>query len=262
MLDEDGHVKLVDFGLSKENVTVPCDEPLSPCGSILYMAPELLEMTGGTSVDWWTLGILMHEMLTGRSPWRSETQKDVLDELREKTPVKLSKELSARGSAIISGLVTRNPRKRLGTRGAAELKSHPFFWPRLKQSSDWKKLLNRQIKPPIRPCKAPPQKQPAAPKGRASGARQSTDRSSRELMEELQAAQAIKNQNQKQYGTANFEKSQRNLAIKAVAFPTPSNEGSVGREFEGFVPCEGGPTIKPADLAAVKRLMQKEKQRK
>lgn len=41
MLDEDGHVKLVDFGLSKENVHVPCDEPLSPCGSILYMAPEV-----------------------------------------------------------------------------------------------------------------------------------------------------------------------------------------------------------------------------
>lgn len=240
---------------------MPCDEPLSPCGSILYMAPELLEMTGGTSVDWWTLGVLMHEMLTGRSPWKSETQQDVLAELREKAPVKLSKQLSSRGTAIISGLVMRNPRKRLGTRGAAELKSHPFFWPRLKQSSDWKKLLNRQFKPPIRPCKATPSSGPAVPKGRASGARISGDRSSSDLMQEVQQAKALNSQNQKQYGTANFEKSQRNLAIKAVAFPHPSNEGSVGREFEGFVPCDGGPQIKPADMAAIRKMMQKGKRK-
>jgi len=127
MLDEEGHVKLVDFGLSKEGVSAAYEQPLSPCGSILYLAPELLEMTGGTSVDWWTMGILMHEMLTGVSPWKCETQNAVLNELRGKTPVKLSKELSSRAAAIISGLVTRNPRKRLGSRGAGELKKHPFF---------------------------------------------------------------------------------------------------------------------------------------
>ena len=268
MLDEDGHVKLVDFGLSKEGVTVPCDEPLSPCGSILYMAPELLEMTGGTSVDWWTLGILMHEMLTGRSPWKSETQNAVLNELRGKAPVKLSKELSPRGAAIITGLVTRNPRKRLGTRGATELKSHPFFWPRLKQSSDWKKLLARGFAPPIRPCKT----KISAPEGRSGGARMSGDRQSLELdaklssAEQKREAKRIEAENerqkaafQKQYGTQNFEKSQRNLAIKAVAFPDPSNEGSVGYEFEGFIVSEGGPAIKEPDMVEIKRLMAKKR---
>ena len=73
---------------------VPCDEPLSPCGSILYMAPELLEMTGGTSVDWWTMGILMHEMLTGVSPWKNETQSAVSALLRaeRKSPKLLFKQ--------------------------------------------------------------------------------------------------------------------------------------------------------------------------
>jgi len=265
MLDEEGHVKLVDFGLSKEGVTVPCDEPLSPCGSILYMAPELLEMTGGTSVDWWTLGILMHEMLTGRSPWKSETQNAVLAELRGKSPVKLSKELSPRGAAIITGLVTRNPRKRLGTRGATELKSHPFFWPRLKQSSDWQKLLARGINPPIRPCKT--QAQARAPT-RSDGARVSGDHGDGEFLAELSKAEKkaadaekarVKANFQKQYGTQNFERSQRNLAIKAVAFPDPSNEGSVGYEFEGFIVSDGGPIIKPDDMAEIKKLMAKKR---
>lgn len=258
MLDEEGHVKLVDFGLSKENVQVPCEEPLSPCGSILYMAPELLEMTGGTSVDWWTLGILMHEMLTGRSPWKSETQNAVLSELRGKAPVKLSKELSSRGAAIISALVTRNPRKRLGTRGASEIKSNPFFWPRLKQQSDWKKLLNKNLPPPIRPCKtkisAPAKPKPA---GRGTGPRASGELSTSDA--EAAQAKAIKEKanDQKQFGTQNFEKSQRNLAIKAVAVPDPSDEGSVGYEFEGFVMSEGGPTIKPKDMKMIRQLQQK-----
>lgn len=263
MLDDDGHVKLVDFGLSKENVTVPCEEPLSPCGSILYMAPELLEMTGGTSVDWWTLGILMHEMLTGRSPWKSETQNAVLAELRGKNPVKLSKELSPRGTAIISALVQRNPRKRLGTRGASEIKSNPFFWPRLKQQSDWKKLLNKQLPPPIRPCKskltAPAA--PAKPAGRGAGPRTSGEldiASSSKKTSEAAKAKAKANE-QKQFGTQNFEKSQRNLAIKAVAVPDPSNEGSVGYEFEGFVMSEGGPTIKPRDMEMIRQLSQKKR---
>jgi serine/threonine protein kinase len=268
MLDEDGHVKLVDFGLSKENVTVPCEEPLSPCGSILYMAPELLEMTGGTSVDWWTLGILMHEMLTGRSPWKSETQNAVLTELRGKNPVKLSKELSSRGAAIISSLVQRNPRKRLGTKGATEIKSNPFFWPRLKQQSDWKKLLNKQLPPPIRPCKTKitsPAVAAAKPAGRGTGPRASGERI--EVLDaatggggtNMSAAELIKQKanEQKQFGTQNFEKSQRNLAIKAVAVPDPSNEGSVGYEFEGFVMSEGGPTIKPKDMEMIRQLTQK-----
>jgi len=283
MLDEEGHVKLVDFGLSKEGVSAAYEQPLSPCGSILYLAPELLEMTGGTSVDWWTMGILMHEMLTGKSPWKSETQNAVLNELRGKTPVKLSKELSSRAAAIISGLVTRNPRKRLGSRGAGELKKHPFFLPRLKQASDWKKLLKRGFPPPIRPCKtklsAPPAQTAASSKpamNRHAGVRNSDARNSEDFAEmqktaaaeeaqaklskreALKRADRVKAAAQKQYGMQNFEKSQRNLAIKSVAFPDPSNEGSVGVEFEGFVMSEVPLTIKPNDLAEIRRMSTKQ----
>jgi serine/threonine protein kinase len=229
-------------------------------------------MTGGTSVDWWTMGILMHEMLTGRSPWKSETQNAVLAELRGKAPVKLSKELSPRAAAIISGLVTRNPRKRLGHRGATELKSHPFFWPRLKQSSDWSKLYNRGFQPPIRPCKTKIKPPPSSERG--TGVRESGEQAlsgplspkpgetKKEAKERADAWEREKAAFQKQYGTQNFEKSQRNLAIKAVAFPDPSNEGSVGYEFEGFTVAEGGPNaclrIKDSDMVEIKRLVAKQ----
>ena len=181
--------------LSKENVQVPCDEPLSPCGSILYMAPEMLEMTGGTSVDWWTLGILMHEMLTGNSPWKSETQNAVLAELRGSGKVKLSPELSPRAASLISALLIRQPRKRLGTKGAMELQQHSFFWPRLKQTSDWKKLYAKKMKPPIRPCRA--------------------KKGDKKLGDKKDPAESgSDNSEQIQYGKQNFEKSQRTLAIK------------------------------------------------
>jgi serine/threonine protein kinase len=211
-------------------------------------------------------------MLTGRSPWKSETQNAVLAELRGKAPVKLSKELSPRAAAIISGLVTRNPRKRLGHRGATELKSHPFFWPRLKQSSDWSKLYNRGFQPPIRPCKTKMKPPPSSERG--TGVRESGEQAlsgplspkpgetKKEAKERADAWEREKAAFQKQYGTQNFEKSQRNLAIKAVAFPDPSNEGSVGYEFEGFTVAEGGPNaclrIKDSDMVEIKRLVAKQ----
>jgi len=77
--------------------------------------------------------------------------------------------------------------------------------------------------------------------------------------EALKRADRVKAAAQKQYGMQNFEKSQRNLAIKSVAFPDPSNEGSVGYEFEGFIVSENPLTIKPNDMDEIKRMMAKGK---
>ena len=68
MLDSSGHVKVVDFGLACELQGEEC--PMSPMGSLIYMAPELLvERVGGRHTDWWAVGILAYELITGRSPW-------------------------------------------------------------------------------------------------------------------------------------------------------------------------------------------------
>ena len=68
VLDEEGHVMLTDFGLSKEGVLDNLSAK-SFCGSIAYLAPEMLRRTGhGKSVDWYLLGVLLYELLVGLPP--------------------------------------------------------------------------------------------------------------------------------------------------------------------------------------------------
>ena len=74
MLDARGFVKLVDFGLAKENVRVAYDDPVSPCGSAMYVAPEVLGFSGGYMIDWWSLGVLIYELLTGSPPWNTKVR--------------------------------------------------------------------------------------------------------------------------------------------------------------------------------------------
>ncbi|KAG1252174.1 hypothetical protein G6F68_011908 [Rhizopus microsporus] len=83
LLDGDGHVLLTDFGLSK--VSIEGSRTNTICGTTEYMAPEiLLEVNYDRSVDFWTFGILMYEMLTGYTPFRSNNKKKTLDAILKK----------------------------------------------------------------------------------------------------------------------------------------------------------------------------------
>jgi serine/threonine protein kinase len=69
VVDEEGHALLTDFGLSKEGVK-STDYTQSFCGSVAYLAPEMLRRAGhGRSVDWYLLGVLLYEMLVGVPPY-------------------------------------------------------------------------------------------------------------------------------------------------------------------------------------------------
>ena len=73
LLDLDGYVKLADFGLAK--FLSPNQQAKSFCGTAEYLAPEILTQTGhNKSVDWWTFGILLYEMVTGRPPFMNSNQ--------------------------------------------------------------------------------------------------------------------------------------------------------------------------------------------
>jgi len=71
-MDYDGYVSLADFGLAK--FLQPRDQTYSFCGTAEYLAPEILDMRGHSfGVDWWTLGILLYEMATGRPPFLNKS---------------------------------------------------------------------------------------------------------------------------------------------------------------------------------------------
>jgi hypothetical protein len=125
-LDAQGHVKLIDFGLSQE--MVENEEPMSPIGSLIYMAPELLTKgTGGRHTDWWALGVLAHEVMTGRSPWSSLTDKKLIKKQIKTMNIQPPDFLSQEASDFICQLLIQDHTLRLGTQDSNDVKNASFF---------------------------------------------------------------------------------------------------------------------------------------
>lgn len=73
IIDKKGHAMLTDFGLSRENVRRPTTGAKSFCGSYAYLAPEMLDKKGhGKAVDWYLLGVILFEMVTGLPPYYAD----------------------------------------------------------------------------------------------------------------------------------------------------------------------------------------------
>merc|ERR1712232_253675 len=80
LLSSDGHISIADFGLAKVNVTD--DSAKTFCGTIEYMAPEIINGSGhGKGVDWWSLGILICDCLTGDPPFKSRNRNTLQKEI-------------------------------------------------------------------------------------------------------------------------------------------------------------------------------------
>ncbi|KAL4151517.1 hypothetical protein PRNP1_008459 [Phytophthora ramorum] len=147
MLDVDGHVKLADFGLAKEGITSELNGTYTMCGTPEYLPPEILNRAGhGTAVDWWNLGMVLYEMLTGRPPWYTQDRQELFNRLRG-AELEFPQGLSPEAMNLIEGLLTRDPAKRLGAIDVREITYHPFF-----ADIDWNLLYNRQMEPLYRPC--------------------------------------------------------------------------------------------------------------
>jgi serine/threonine protein kinase len=144
LINSDGHIKLTDFGLSKEGVEYG-DLTKSFCGSAAYFAPEMVLRQGHTkSIDWYVLGVLLYEMLTGTTPFYS-SDRNILFKRVAQGKVNFSKKVSKDAQSLILSLMNKNPQERLGAskEDAEEIKSHSFF-----DGVDWTKYLCKEITPP------------------------------------------------------------------------------------------------------------------
>lgn len=161
LLQKDGHIVLADFDLSFKTTCKPqvikhpppkkrssrnqpppifFAEPSTQSNSFVgteeYIAPEIITGLGHSSaIDWWTLGILLYEMLYGRTPFRGKNrQKTFANILHKDLTFPSSIPVSLAGRQLIHALLNRDPGSRLGSNsGANEIKKHPFFhgiyWP-------------------------------------------------------------------------------------------------------------------------------------
>ncbi|XP_020505556.1 ribosomal protein S6 kinase alpha-2 [Labrus bergylta] len=153
LLDEEGHIKITDFGLSKEAIDHD-KRAYSFCGTIEYMAPEVVNRRGHTqSADWWSFGVLMFEMLTGSLPFQGKDRKETMA-LILKAKLGMPQFLSPEVQSLLRALFKRNPVNRLGAGpdGVEEIKRHRFF-----ASIDWTKLFKRESRPPFKPTVGRPE---------------------------------------------------------------------------------------------------------
>mmetsp|Transcript_56088 Transcript_56088/g.167865 ORF Transcript_56088/g.167865 Transcript_56088/m.167865 type:complete len:1027 (-) Transcript_56088:226-3306(-) len=147
LLDADGHVKLGDFGLAKDGIRHPCAGATSMCGTPEYMAPEVLGQQGhGFCVDYWGLGMLTYEMMTGLPPWYTTDRSKLFRRLKS-APLDIPSFFSPQSASFASVLLERDPHRRLGVQGLRSAMSHEFF-----RDIDWSSLRFRRIEAPIRPC--------------------------------------------------------------------------------------------------------------
>ncbi|XP_031218912.1 protein kinase C delta type isoform X2 [Mastomys coucha] len=143
MLDKDGHIKIADFGMCKENIFGE-GRASTFCGTPDYIAPEILQgLKYSFSVDWWSFGVLLYEMLIGQSPFHGDDEDELFESIRVDTP-HYPRWITKESKDIMEKLFERDPVKRLGVTG--NIRTHPFF-----KTINWSLLEKRKVEPPFKP---------------------------------------------------------------------------------------------------------------
>lgn len=143
MLDKDGHIKIADFGMCREKVFGDA-RATTFCGTPDYIAPEILLGQKYTfSVDWWSFGVLVYEMLIGQSPFQGDDEDELFESIRTDTP-HYPRWITKESKSLIELLFERDPTRRLGVVG--DIRAHPFF-----KTINWTALEKREVDPPFKP---------------------------------------------------------------------------------------------------------------
>jgi serine/threonine protein kinase len=194
VIDHEGHLMLTDFGIAKSGVSdTDSTSNMTFCGSPMYLAPEMLQRKGhGQSLDWYSMGALLFEMLSGLPPFYSQVQSTIVPYTSAltlhcsfysqdrstlfqnilKAELRMPDSASAHAQDLMAKLLDRAPETRLGSgsSGAADIKAHSFFGARstadgaidareraatssgLEEAIDWGALYRKEIAPPHCPC--------------------------------------------------------------------------------------------------------------
>lgn len=159
LLDLDGHIRLTDFGLSKEE---QCDEAghapqvaadkkfTSFVGTAGYLSPEMIKREGhGKPLDFYCLGCLLYVMLTGSLPYYQGNWDEMFAKRVTGDYLSFPPWVPEQARDMCNRLLDKNPQTRLGSRkGAREVKDHAWV-----RDTDWEKLFRKKISPPIDPGK-------------------------------------------------------------------------------------------------------------
>jgi len=156
LVDREGHVRITDFGLAKK-FSSDGEKANSLVGSIDYMAPEILKDKGhGKEADWWSVGVLLYEMLIGQLPFRGKN-KAAIQKAITSQKIKMPTFVETDAAKLIQNLTMKDPNLRLGSdvnlkkdstskNGTEEVKKHKFF-----SKINWAKLEKREVPAPFVP---------------------------------------------------------------------------------------------------------------
>lgn len=161
LIGADGYVKICDFGFAKKSAD---SRTFTKCGTDEYAPPEVVSGRGRScAADWWALGILLHEMLTGRPPFEGTSAEDVFKaisdfsrggvmaaEQLQQALLRATEQTSEEGAAFLLGLLKARESERIGAGAAGfmQVQTHPWF-----TDVDWEAVLRKRVKAPYVPEK-------------------------------------------------------------------------------------------------------------
>ena len=147
LVDREGHVRITDFGLAKK--FTEDEKSNSLVGSIDYMAPEILKDKGhGKEADWWSVGVLLYEMLIGQLPFRGKNKAAIQKAICTQK-MKIPAFVESDAAKLIQNLTMKDPILRLGSdvkSGTEDIKKHKFF-----HKINWPRLEKREVPAPFVP---------------------------------------------------------------------------------------------------------------